>query len=118
MVTWDARLQTRYGFYAVYAVLTAMYVVGLRAMGTELRTDAAVLLIVTDPTVLGFYFIAAMVLFEKEEGVLDALVASPLGDRGYLASKVATLSLLATVTSTVVAVLGHGPVALGGAGTR
>ena len=34
---------------------------------------------------------------------------SPLGDRGYLASKVVTLSLLAVVTSTLVAVLGHGP---------
>lgn len=108
MVVWDLRLQARYGFYAVYAVLTVAFVVGLRAMGPALRTDAAVLLIVTDPTVLGFYFIAAMVLFEKEEGVLDALVTSPLGDDGYLLSKVVTLSLLAVLASTLVAVLGHG----------
>ena len=110
MLMWDVRLQSRYGFYAVYAVLTAVFVLGLRAMDPALRTDAAVLLIVTDPTVLGFYFIAAMVLFEREEGVLDALVVSPLGDRGYLVSKVLTLSLLAVVTATSVAVIGHGPV--------
>lgn len=108
MLRWDMRLQARYGFYAVYAVLTVIFILGLRTVGPALRTEAAVLLIVTDPTVLGFYFIAAMVLFEKEEGVLDALVMSPLGDSGYLISKVITLSLLAVVASTLVAVFGHG----------
>ena len=108
MVAWDVRLQARYGLYTVYAVLTVAFVVGLRLLGPELRTDAAVLLVVTDPTILGFYFIASMVLFEKQEGVLDALVTSPLGDRGYLASKAVTLSLLAVIASTLVAVLGHG----------
>lgn len=108
MIRWDMRLQARYGFYAVYAVLTVIFIVGLRTVGPALQTEAAVLLIVTDPTVLGFYFIAAIVLFEKEEGVLDTLVTSPLGDSGYLISKVITLSLLAVVASTLVAVFGHG----------
>ena len=108
MIKWDMRLQARYGCYAVYAVLTVVFIIGLRTVGPALRTEATVLLIVTDPTVLGFYFIAAMVLFEKEEGVLDALVTSPLGDTGYLISKAVTLSLLAVVTSTLIAVFGHG----------
>ncbi len=108
MIRWDIRLQARYGFYAVYTVLTVIFILGLRSVGPALQTEAAVLLIVTDPTVLGFYFIAAIVLFEKEEGVLDALVTSPLGVNGYLISKVITLSLLAVVASTLVAVLGHG----------
>ena len=108
MLVWDARLQARYGFYTVYAVLTAVYIVGLQAVGPALRTEVAVLLVVTDPTVLGFYFIAAMVLYEKEEGVIDALVTTPLGDRGYLASKTITLSSLAVLASVLVAVLGHG----------
>ncbi len=110
MLAWDVRLQYRYGFYAVYAILTVAFVVGLRAIGPPLRTDAAILLIVTDPTVLGFYFIASLVLFEKDDGVLDALVTSPLGDRGYLLSKVLTLSLLATAAATTVAIVGHGSV--------
>ncbi len=108
MLLWDVRLQFRYGFYAVYALLTVAFVGGLRAIGPALRTDIAVLLIATDTTLLGFYFIAAVVLFEKETGVLAALVTSPLGDRGYLAAKVASLSLLAVVASVVVAAFGHG----------
>lgn len=106
-MAWDVRLRARYGFYTVYAILTIAFISGLRAVGPGLRTDA-VLLIVTDPTLLGFYFIASMVLFEKQEGVFDALVTSPLGDRGYLASKVVTLSLLAVIASTLVAIFGHG----------
>ena len=113
MVAWDVRLQARYGFYTVYAILTVAFVAGLRALGPGLRTDAAVLLIVTDPTILGFYFVASMVLFEKGEGVLDALVTSPLGDRGYLVSKVATLTFLAVAASATVAVVGHGGLANG-----
>lgn len=108
MLTWDVRLQHRHGFYAVYALLSVVFVLGLQTIGPGLRSDAAVLLVVAEPTLLGFYFIAAMVLFEKDAGVLDALVVSPLGGRGYLASKVCTLSLLAVLVATVVAVLGHG----------
>lgn len=110
MLGWDVRLQYRYGFYAVYAILTVGFIFGLRLLGPALRTDAAVLLIVTDPTILGFYFIASLVLFEKGEGVLDALVVSPLGVRDYLASKALSLSLLAVVSGTLAAVLGHGAV--------
>ena len=69
MVKWDVRLQVKYGFYTVYAVLTLAFVLGLHAVGPDLRTNVAVVLIVTDPTILGFYFIASMVLFEKKKGV-------------------------------------------------
>ncbi|MFH5843325.1 ABC transporter [Haladaptatus sp. CMAA 1909] len=108
MLPWDTRLQVRYGIYSVYAVLTVLFVLGVRLTDLSLRTDVAVLVIALDPTALGFYFIAALVLFEKREGVVEALVVSPLSDRGYLASKAITLSFLATLVSTLVAVLGHG----------
>ncbi|MGA9399819.1 ABC transporter [Haladaptatus sp.] len=109
MVRWDVRLQRRYGFYTVYAVLTAFYVVAF--VGLELPASVAerglVFIVLSDPAVLGFYFIAALVLIEKREGVLDALVVSPLGVRGYLVSKVASLTLLAVVVATVLALVVH-----------
>ena len=108
MVRWDVRLQVRYGIYPVYAALTLLFVVGLRLAGPSYRPDLTVLLISLDPAVLGFYFVAVLVLYEKSEGVLDALVVSPLGDAGYLLSKTLSLAALATVTSTIVAVSTHG----------
>lgn len=108
MFEWDVRLQYAYGIYPVYAVLTALFVVGLSVADPGLRAGAAVLLIATDSAVLGFYFIAVLVLYERTEGVLDALVVSPLGTDGYLLSKTLTLSALATATSLAVAVAGGG----------
>ena len=106
MTPWDARLQYRYGFYLVYTVVTAFYVLGLQLVPADWRADAIALVVVTDPAVLGFYFVGALVLFEKDQGVLDALVTTPLGVAGYLTTKVASLTLLAVAAAGAIAVLG------------
>ncbi|MFB6141222.1 MAG: ABC transporter [Halosimplex sp.] len=49
-----------------------------------------------------------LVLYEKTEGVLQALVVSPLDDVGYLVSKAVSLSGLAVATSFAVAVTEFG----------
>lgn len=108
MLRWDVRLQVKYGIYSVYAVLTLVFVIGVRTVVSAVRTDVTILLIAVDPAVLGFYFIAVLVLYEKGEGVLDALVVSPLGEAGYLLSKTLTLSVLATGTALIVAISSHG----------
>jgi len=109
MVPWDVRLQYRYGFYAVYAVLTVLFVGTLRSIPAGSARDTALqLLVFSDPSFLGFYFVAALVLFEKGQGVVGALVTSPLSTRAYLWSKALSLTLLALVATTVVTVLGYG----------
>ena len=108
MVRWDVRLQFRYGFYAAYAVLTVAYALALHVAPTAFRPSLLVLVVFNDPLVLGLYFVAALVLFEKGDGVLDALVTSPLSARAYLASKVASLSFLSVLASVVLAVASVG----------
>lgn len=107
MVRWDVRLQIGYGFYAIYAAVTVLYVVALRSVPDQLSPTLLSFVLVSDPAVLGFYFIAALVLVEKREGVLDALVVSPIGVDGYLLSKVASLTLLAVGASALVILFGH-----------
>lgn len=110
MVPWDVRLQYRYGFYGVYVVLTAMFGAAIRSTPAGVARETALKLVVfADPSFLGFYFVAALVLFEKREGVLSALVTSPLSTRAYLWSKAASLTVLALVATTVIALLGYGP---------
>lgn len=104
MLKWDIRLQFRYGIIPVYVVLTSLLVLGLQLAGQDINPDIVILLIATDPAVLGFYFIAVLVLYEKTEGVLQALVVSPLDATGYLFSKAASLSTLAVSASFAVAV--------------
>ncbi len=108
MLRWDVRLQVRYGFYAVYAVIVTAFTLGLTQVPSSFRATALVLVLMGDPAFLGFYFIAALVLFEKREGVVDALTLSPLSGVEYLASKTLSLTLLALLASSIVAVFGYG----------
>ncbi len=109
MTGWDARLQYRYGFYAIYAVVTALFIIGLKQLPASAQTSGLVLILFSDPGFLGFYFVGALVLFEKNEGVLDALVSSPLSVRDYLTSKALSLSAIALLGATTVALAVYGP---------
>jgi fluoroquinolone transport system permease protein len=55
-----------------------------------------------------YFFIAGLVLFEKGEGILEGLVVTPLQTNEYLASKTATLTLLALVENLIIIVLVYG----------
>lgn len=108
MLRWDIQLQMRYGLYTVYAVITTLYVAGVLGVPTDVRPSAVTFVVFSDPVFLGMFFIGALVLFEKGDGVLDALTVSPLDRREYLVSKVLSLTVLAVLSSLLVAVVGHG----------
>ena len=104
----DLLLQKRYGFFYAGAFVTMVWIALLLLLPDELLSLAVPLIIFTDLAVVGFFFIAGMVLFEKGEETLFALISTPLRFREYLASKLLTLTALALVISFVVAVAGYG----------
>lgn len=104
----DALMQLRYGFYFAAAFLTLLWVALLRVLPAGVGEVATPFVVFTDLAAVGYVFVAGMVLFEKGEKTLFALVSTPLRFREYLASKLATLTLLASVMSLVVVVLGYG----------
>ena len=55
-----------------------------------------------------YIFMAGMVLFEKSERTLDAVIVSPLPVRVYILSKVITLTAFATLESAILLVVGFG----------
>lgn len=105
----DLRLQRRYGFLHAAAFVTVVWVVLLRPLPAPALEVAVPLVVFIDLASFGFFFVAGMVLFEKDEGTLLALLTTPLRFGEYLVSKLATLTLLAVVVSTVVALAGAGP---------
>lgn len=105
----DLRLQLRQGFVAAGLVVAAVWVALLgplpdAGLVTWLPPFLFVNLLVTT-----FYFGAGLVLFEKNQGVLEALVVTPLRDAEYLASKVLSLALLGVAEGLVIVLLVHGP---------
>ena len=108
---WDVTLQYRYKFVAVSVGMVLFWGILFGLIPGIGRVDAGVVVpafFVINLYVTTFYFISGLVLFEKSEGVLTMLAATPLRDVEYLLSKVVSLTLLALVESLliVVAVLG------------
>lgn len=99
----DITVQVRNSLYAIgigAALLTAV-VLGLLAAPQHLPgVIPALLLVVTGGSTL--LYVAGMILFEKDEGTINAVTVSPLRTAEYLWSKVISLTLLATVESTVI----------------
>jgi fluoroquinolone transport system permease protein len=104
----DVLLQLRYGFYYAAAFVTLVWVALIYPLPGSLLDLAVPFVVFTDLAVTGYYFIAGMVLFEKGERTLFALLSTPLRFWEYLGSKLATLTALATVMSLIVAVAAYG----------
>lgn len=104
----DLRLQLRYGFYYA-AAFSALVWIGVLLWIPERFIDAAEpYVLFGDLAIVGFFFVAGAVFFEKGERTLFALLATPLRFGEYLASKLATLTALAVAVSLVVVVATHG----------
>lgn len=97
----DVRLQYRYGIYAAYAFIVALYVAELLVLGALLPPWVPALIIFTDPAALGFFFLGALVMLEKSEGVRAALAASPVTALDYLTGKMVTLVGLSLASCAV-----------------
>jgi len=97
----DARLQFRYGIYAAYAVVVAMYVGFLASLAPWLPDWAPAFIIFSDPAGLGFFFLGALMMLERSEGVRTALATAPLTIADYMGGKLLTLTTLSVVASTI-----------------
>lgn len=110
LIRHDATLQYRYGIYAAYAFVVAFYVVVLTLGRGLLPAWGVGLVIYTDPAAVGFFFLGALVMLEKGEGVRTALAVTSLRAATYLAAKVATLGSISLGASAIL-ILVHGEVA-------
>jgi len=98
----DIRFQFRYGFYAIYGIFTLLYLGLLYALPLNIRTDAAVIMIFTDPAAIGLFFMGAIVLFEKNERVLDSVAVSPVSAWEYVLSKLVSIGLISTLVALII----------------
>jgi fluoroquinolone transport system permease protein len=93
----DVRLQYRYGIYAAYAFIVAVYAGVLHWGAPYLPGWAVAFIIFTDPAALGFFFLGALMMLEKSELVRLALATTPMTALEYYTSKLVTLLALSLV---------------------
>ena len=99
----DMRFQAKYGFYFLYAILTAIYTIVLFALPEHWRGQAAAILIFSDPASMGLFFMGAIVLLEKSQHTPCALAVSPVRAAEYVIAKVGSLSVVSLAVAAALA---------------
>ncbi|RAV03480.1 ABC transporter [Paenibacillus sp. YN15] len=102
----DVRYQVKYGFYFLYAFITAIYIAILFVVPGEYKKTVASIIILTDPVMLGTFFIGGIWLLEKGEGLHDYWGISPLRPVEYILSKAVSLSVISTLASCLLVLIG------------
>ena len=69
----DITLQWRQGFWLIYFVVSAIYILVLLNVPMEKRMMVSLILILTDTTILGVLFVGALVLLEKQQAIIHSL---------------------------------------------
>lgn len=109
-VQWDVVRQFRSGFYyasAFFVLVWAAVFVPIPAGTFDLGLLLPALMLV-NLSVVGFYYIGALVLLEKGEGSLSGVITTPLRQGEYLLAKMISLSGLAILESGLLIVLIYG----------
>ncbi|WP_020673915.1 hypothetical protein [Amycolatopsis nigrescens] len=104
----EITLQRRYRFLHAAVFSGVLWLALLLPMPGHLRSTAEPYVILGDLMIVGFFFVAGAVFFEKGERTLDAVVTTPLRFHEYLASKVLTLTTLSVLLAVFVATTTHG----------
>ena len=101
----DLKVQFRSGLLFLYLGLTLFYIVVLKLIPPPWDRWIFPLIIATDPTVMGFLFVGALIQGEKDQGVLSLVAVSPLTLSHYLGGKIISLGLISTVTAGLVTIV-------------
>ena len=104
----ELTLQVRQRFLHAAVFSGLVWLAVLLPMPTRLRSVAEPYVLLGDISIIGFFFIAGTVFFERQERTLGAVVATPLRFGEYLAAKLTVLVLISLCVAVVVATIAHG----------
>lgn len=107
----DILFQFKQGFYIIYVVITLIYMVALSWIPMSVLKVVVPLVIFTDPAVIGLFFVGGIVMLEKNQGIIQAVVVTPLTTREYIISKVISLVIVSLFAGIIIATLAYkGPI--------
>lgn len=104
----ELRLQHRQGFLYAAIFSGLIWLSVLLPLSPRLRPVAEPYILLGDTCIIGFFFVAGTVFFEKQERTLSAVVSTPLRFWEYLTSKLAILVLISLGVAIVVPLIASG----------
>lgn len=102
----ELRLQRRYGILAVAAALAVLWTGLLLLTPPGVARAITPMVVFADSATAGGFLCAAMVLFERGERTLTALLVTPVTVAGYVWTKVASFTTIAVLVAAPVAAAG------------
>lgn len=107
-IIWDLKLQVRNNILTVAVVIAAIYTGVFFLLDLKGNDDVLIILIFTDPAMMGFLFMGVLFLFERSANTLEALVVTPVKIWQYIFSKAISLTLIALIVCFAIVFAGHG----------
>ncbi|MHA2502047.1 MAG: fluoroquinolone export ABC transporter permease subunit [Candidatus Kariarchaeaceae archaeon] len=101
-IFWDIRVQIKYGFYYVAAIAATVWIGALWFISADVKREFIGFFLLSNLNIGTFLFAAALVLYEKSDNTLEAMVVTPLRSQEYLFSKVGSLFLLALLENLLI----------------
>jgi hypothetical protein len=101
MVKSELLLLFRRGIIPVYLFITIIYVTIVSFLSPEEAERVVFLLVFTDVSGIGFFFVGAVMQWEKREGVAHALFVTPLSPNSFLLLRTGLLSLISLLVSAM-----------------
>jgi fluoroquinolone transport system permease protein len=101
MLKWEYTLLYRYKIIHISILSVILYFIIVQAIPDMNNTVFHTMLLFFDPAVVGIMFVGALVLFEKSENVLQALVVTPMQVDDYLLSKIISLTVLSVIAASI-----------------
>lgn len=99
----DIDFQVKYGFYFLYAFFSVFYIAVLGMTPPAYRKLVSSLIVLSDPAMLGVFFIGGIWLLEKGEGLHLFWCVSPLRPIEYVLSKCVSLAVLSALSAVLIA---------------
>lgn len=105
---WQLRLLIAYQVFLAAILTGGVYALSFILLPEISDTQLLAFLIFSDPAMLGFIFVGAMVLFEKNDRTLSAQVITPLRTWEYIAGKGFALLVPAVICSIMMVLAARG----------
>jgi fluoroquinolone transport system permease protein len=101
MLKWEFTLLLRYKIIHISILSVILYFLITQAIPDLDRSIFHSMLLFFDPAVIGIMFLGALVLFEKSENVLQALVVTPMVVDDYILTKITSLTILSIISASI-----------------
>ena len=102
MLRWEFLLLSRYKIIHISILSMVLYFLIIQAVQSlKNYTNVHTMFLFFDPVLIGIMFVGALVLFEKSENVLQALVITPMKTDDYLLSKMISLTVLSVISASL-----------------